>query len=185
MTAGESLEAIQRSGIGGASVSGYDEARRRESEALVALRNRLPSVDPAMSGTTIERAVTTLRAGAATPDGRRQLLEGRLTTDIEPGGFEPFAAAVAKTAIEPAPQPDVTVTAAERRRRQRLERDAAKAKIEAEEAATEAARLALDASEAERRARDLRNLADAAADRARHTRRRADELAAQLEQATG
>ena len=73
----------------------FEEARAEERDALrrlrgaaagVAPRRRQPGVRP-----TLDRVVATLRAAAATEDGRTTLREGRLSEEPEPSGFEALA----------------------------------------------------------------------------------------------
>ena len=69
-------------------------ARRREQAALKRLRDDAAWVlGKRATDATLERVVSTLGSAAVTEDGRARLVEGRLTGDIEPQGFEAFAAA--------------------------------------------------------------------------------------------
>jgi hypothetical protein len=103
LDAGHRLAAAQAEVISGGDPAGFDEARKREQEALKRLRKAAHDVlgDRSSSG-TIERVTSTLRAAAVSEEGREQLARGRLTTDVEASGFEAFAGiAIAPTTKAP------------------------------------------------------------------------------------
>ena len=96
--AGEALERAQSRAISGEDSSGFEEARRDEAAAISLLRNAAKEVLAAASPAVLDRIVSTLRAGVATPEGRALLKQGRLTEDLEPTGFGSFAGISAPTA---------------------------------------------------------------------------------------
>lgn len=73
------------------SKADYEAARQEESEAVRILRRATKEMLPNVTGPTLDRVVASLRAGAATQEGRAMLLQGRLTEDLEPAGFGAFA----------------------------------------------------------------------------------------------
>ena len=89
--AGEALEMAQSRAMSGEDSSGFEEARRDEAAAISLLRNAAKEVLRAASPAVLDRIVSTLRAGVATPEGRTLLKRGRLTEDLEPTGFGSFA----------------------------------------------------------------------------------------------
>ncbi|MGH8927690.1 MAG: hypothetical protein ACRDWH_05030 [Acidimicrobiia bacterium] len=94
--AGEALEQAQRSAMS-VTASGFETARREESAAVARLRSAAVQVLPSASAAVLDRIATTLRAGAATAEGRDLIKTGRLTADLEPLGFEAFAGTAATT----------------------------------------------------------------------------------------
>jgi hypothetical protein len=157
--AGEELEQAQREAVGGGGAKAFEQARRDEREAVRKLRSEAAELlradgHPA-SDATLERVAQTLRAAAATEEGRTALREGRLAEEIEPQGFEAFEG------LKLVPQPKAggkapkTDTAKERKARE----EAAEARRAADEAEARA-------KEAEREAVRARREADRAADRA-------------------
>ena len=89
--AGEALELAQSRAMSGEDSSGFEEARRDEAAAISLLRSAAKQVLGAASPAVLDRIVSTLRAGVATPEGRTLLKQGRLTEDLEPTGFGSFA----------------------------------------------------------------------------------------------
>ena len=89
--AGEGLEQAQSRAMSGGDSTGFDAARRDESAAISLVRTSAKKVLPSASATLLDRIISTLRAGIATPEGRDLLKQGRLTEDIEPTGFGSFA----------------------------------------------------------------------------------------------
>jgi hypothetical protein len=103
--AGEALELAQRRAMSGEDSSGFEEARRDEAAAISLLRSAAKEVLRAASPAVLDRIVSTLRAGVATPEGRTLLKQGRLTDDLEPTGFGSFAGlSVAITPKESTPR---------------------------------------------------------------------------------
>lgn len=89
--AGEALEAAQSRAMSGEDSSGFEEARRDEAAAIALLRSAAKELLRAASPAVLDRIISTLRAGVATPEGRALLKQGRLTEDLEPAGFGAFA----------------------------------------------------------------------------------------------
>jgi hypothetical protein len=96
--AGEALEVAQSRAMSGQDSSGFEEARRDEAAAISLLRNAAKEVLRAASPAVVDRIISTLRAGVATPEGRALLKQGRLTEDLEPTGFGSFAGLAVSTA---------------------------------------------------------------------------------------
>lgn len=93
--AGERLQQAQTGAVLGAD--GDDDfaaARDDERDALrrlaAAAREVLKEGGHAASETTVNKIGSTLRASAASAEGRDQLGSGRLTDEVEPRGFEAF-----------------------------------------------------------------------------------------------
>ncbi len=89
--AGEALEQAQRRAMSGEDSTGFEEARRDETAAISLLRTAAKQVVPSAAPAVLDRIVSTLRAGVATPEGRGLLKQGRLAEDLEPTGFGSFA----------------------------------------------------------------------------------------------
>jgi hypothetical protein len=154
----------------GASADRFREALEAERTTVAALVEDAAAIfeDSGRPATdaTLERISTTLHAAAADPERREELLEGRLTEELEPLGFEALAG-VQLPARAAAPQRAKEETASSRRAADRQLRDAARA------ARTEARRLEQEADRAEREARAARERADKAS-------KEADRLEAEL-----
>jgi hypothetical protein len=171
--AGEALEQAQRDAIAG-EASDFETARRDEAAAIQRLREgaeELPSASTAM----LDRVARTLRAAAASSEGRALLKQGRLTEDLEPPGFEALAglAAVRPARKRAAPKraaPPARVS----RRAQTLRRRKEEADVKAEQAAEEARELERATRDAEQALKRARRAAESA-------RKRADAAAAQAE----
>jgi hypothetical protein len=166
LRAGEKLEEAQKEALRGGSQSAFERARSDERDAVRLLRTAAAEVlrdggHPA-SDQSLERIAQTLRAGAATEEGRAALRTGRLTDDIEPQGFDAFAAMAGQIAPptrkekQPAKRGP---SAADRRRAEKARAEADAARVEANEAK---ARL----QEAEKQVAKLRREADRAAEKA-------------------
>ena len=177
LRAGEKLEAAQKQALRGGSQSAFERARSDERDAVRRLRTAAAEVlreggHPA-SDQSLERIAQTLHAGAATEEGRAALRAGRLTDDIEPQGFDAFAALAGQIApparrgkkkeVERGP------TAADRRRVEKAREDAAAARADADEA-----KARLDA--AERELAKLRREAERASQKADRAEAKAREL---------
>ncbi len=169
--AGEALEQAQSRAMSGEDSTGFEEARRDEAAAMSLLRSAAKEVLRAASPAVLDRIVSTLRAGVATPEGRALLKQGRLTEDLEPTGFGSFAGLSTPTAPKmPTPRKSASnkhqdKIEALRKRLLKAEGDAKAREIEArdlEEEATDAEAIALKARKAAERAR--KGAASAAAD---------------------
>ncbi len=136
-----------------AHAKGGDALRKAagaEREAVDALVAEARQLEPAASDATIARVGSTLRAAAGDPTARPLLERGRLTADVEPGGFDALvgiavAAPSAPSRAPAKPKPD----------RRRLDEERGRVR-ELREAAAAASRTARDAQRAaERAAREL------------------------------
>jgi hypothetical protein len=180
-SAGARLEAVQRGAMTGKSVGGFHEARTQEAAAVTRLEKAARLVLPSISAQTMERVLTTLRAGAASAEGRALLSSGRLRFDLEPTGFELFAAG-----FEPTPPQTAASRKSDEAARRKLEALRSKAREAAEQAvqaAADAQRAADEADMAERRASKASKDAAAAAARADTARDRASRLTDQVSRA--
>jgi hypothetical protein len=175
INAGEALENAHRDAISGGDASGFEEARRDEDAAVRRLLAAAEELGP-VSEATLDRIGKTLRAAAATPDGRRAVKQGRLEEDLEPPGFDalvglaPPQAPARKGRARPAPDD-------RRQRRRQIEtlRDKKRdADAKSKQAADEARNL-------ERRAREADQAAKKAHRDAASARKRADAAAAQAQ----
>jgi hypothetical protein len=179
LRAGEKLEAAQKDALRGGSQAAFESARSDERDAVRLLRAAAAEVlreggHPA-SDQSLERIAQTLHAGAATEEGRALLRAGRLTDDIEPQGFDAFAAMAGQIAppTRPAKTTERAPTAAEKRRAENAEKareEAAVARAEADEANT---RLAA----AEKEVAKLRREAERANEKAERVEAKAEKLA--------
>lgn len=172
--AGEDLARAQREAVTGKQRADFDASRREEAESLRRLRAAVKEVAPSASAAVVERAVATLRAGAATEEGRQQLRLGRLTEDLEPAGFDVLAGVAPASSARPAKaQKQVTKRAEQQRHRLEEARD-----LEAKMA--EAKELERQATEAERLAKNLARAAASARQRAEQAADRVRRLQEQL-----
>jgi hypothetical protein len=182
--AGEALEQAHREAISGGDASGFASAREEEDAAIRRLVDAAGEVASA-SGTTLDRVAKTLRAAAATEEGRRLVKQGRLAEDLEPPGFE----ALLGLAAGKAPTRDRRAPAGRDDRRQvrrqieTLRRRTRDAQESSEQAADEARDLERRAREAEQAAKQTRRSAtkareraDAAAEKARRLKEELTEL---------
>jgi hypothetical protein len=174
--AGEALEQAHRQAISGEDVTGFEAARRDEDAAIRRLLDAAEELGSA-SGTTLERVGKTLRAAAATPEGRLLVKQGRLDEDLEPPGFEALAelAMRAPRARRPRAATGRDEPAPQRRQLETLRRR--------KQAADERSKGAADeARELERQAREADQVAKKAQRAAASARKRADVAAAQAQQ---
>jgi hypothetical protein len=148
------------------------EAQARQHEAvrtLVRDSGRLLE-DAGRSAPTalLDRIARTLEAASATNDGRELLRAGRLTTDLEPAGFEALAGMAPSAAAGRSPRRDDLAARRrakeeqERRRREQQERARELAR-RADEAERDADRAEAAALDARRRAEQARTAAEQAA----------------------
>jgi hypothetical protein len=169
---GEALEQAQREAIEGGESNGFQAARRDEAAALGRLVDEATKIIPSASSSTLERVAKTLRAAAATPEGRNLIRQGRLTEDLEPPGFEALAGLAPKKPRAATRRRAPSVPAGRARRLEALRQKKQAADEEAKRTAAEAKGLELAAREADQSARKARKAAEAA-------RKRADAAAAQ------
>jgi hypothetical protein len=175
VNAGEALENAHREAISGGDAGGFEQARRDEDAAVRRLLTAAEELAPA-SAATLDRIGKTLRAAAATPEGRRAVKQGRLEEDLEPPGFDALVglaqpqAPARKGRTRPAP---------DERRQRRRQIDTLREKKRDADAKSKAA--ADEARELERRAREADQAAKKAHRDAATARKRADAAAAQAQ----
>jgi hypothetical protein len=165
LRAGEQLEQAQKLAVEGGDQKAFERAREAERDALRRLRSQAADLlraggHPA-NDSTLERIASTLRAGAATEEGRGLLREGRLGEELEPQGFGALAG-VKRAAPRARKSPDKS-----RARKAHEDADAASAAAEA---------VAARARDAERELDELRRAAKRAAEKAERLRAKAEEL---------
>jgi hypothetical protein len=158
LEAGESLrEAHSR---GGDALRKAAEAERKAVDELVGAARRL---DPDASDATLGRVGSTLRAAAGDPEARPLLERGRLTADVEPGGFDALAGIAIAAPLAPGrggagkggARKAGAAASAPKRDRRKLEEARGKVKelrAQAREASRAAAHARLEADRAEREA---------------------------------
>jgi hypothetical protein len=172
VNAGEALETAHREAISGGDASGFEQARRDEDAAVRRLLAAAEELGTA-SGATLDRIGRTLRAAAATPEGRRAVKQGRLEEDLEPPGFDALAGLAGA-----APRAKKERKQTERKRPQREIETLRQRKDEAD---AESERAVEEARELERRAREAEQLAKKAQRAAESARKRADTAAAKAQ----
>ena len=163
INSGEALEEAQRQSLAGEGASGFEAARKDESDAVRLVRGAVKKLFPTVSASILDRVITSMRAGAATDEGRGLLKKGRLSEDLEPPGFGVFAGT-------PSPAPAKTTTTAESKRQARI---VALRKRRQE--------VGAKADDLEKKAREAEDVANTAAKEAAAARRRADEALAMVE----
>jgi hypothetical protein len=135
----DAAEALQKAQAAGSEE--FAEARRNETHALERLAAAAREI--AGSQAVVDRAIQTLRAAAATDEGRELLRRGRLTEELSPVGFEaltglvPASSKPRKKKAPPRPRPSKQA----RDRVERLRKAEREAERAAERAKQEAARL--------------------------------------------
>ena len=173
LTAGERLRAAQEELLGGGSREELQEAVARQRETVAALlasaEDVLRSAGHPATEATLQRIRDTLTAAAGDEQGAELVRDGRLTEDLDPAGFGPFAPGAAgerkaprrpKRAREDGkrkPAPSRREEAAERKKiadeaKQELDRlraELSERKAEARRAKTEARRAARAAETAQ------------------------------------
>jgi hypothetical protein len=123
----------------------FAEARRDETHALERLSAAAREIAK-REGTghaSVDRATRTIRAAAATDEGRELLRRGRLTEELEPPGFEVLTGLVPATRRpkKKAPPRPARPSKQARERVERLRKAEREAEREADRAEKEAARL--------------------------------------------
>lgn len=169
--AGESLEQAQRDAISGAASGGFESVRRDEAAAVRLLRTSAKQVLPSASPTILDRVTNTLRAAAASPEGRLLIKQGRLTEDLEAQGFETLSGQAAPKPVE---KPASRSAGGKEKQLQGKIETLRKRKREADE---DADRRADEARKLERDALDAEALATRTTRAAEAARRRADAAA--------
>lgn len=161
--AGEALEQAQRESLSGKGPSGFEAARKEENDAVRLVRGASKQVLASVSAPVLDRVVNSMRAGAASSEGRDILKRGRLTEDLEPPGFGPFSGTPTSSSAK-------TTTSAASKRLAKIDA-LRKRRHEAEAKATD-----LD-----RQAREAEELAKRTTREAAAARKRADEALAQFQ----
>ena len=169
--AGEALERAQRDALSGGEAGDLQTPRREEGAAIRRLLEGAESILPSASQSTLDRVAKTLRAAAATSEGRELVKAGRLAEDLEPPGFEALSGLAAPGSARPR---DRKSPAGRQRKIETLR----KKKQEADE---HSKRTADDARELEREAREADQSAKKANRLAATARKRAEAAAAQAQ----
>jgi hypothetical protein len=153
LRAGERLAAAQARAAGEGGREEFLEARREERRALERLaedaRELLAAAGRARS--SADRVQSTLRAAAATAEGRQLLERGRLTEELQPPGFEALAGLepAGKRPRRPKPPPRRHADEARKRVRElRTELRALERRAREAERRAELARRELESAEA-------------------------------------
>jgi hypothetical protein len=156
LAAGDELrsahEQVLRDGGGAERIHAAEAEERRAVHALVEAAAEILGEAGRASRANLDRVEATLRAAAVDPEARELLETGRLTREVEPGGFGALAG-IALPARPPGRR-ETGPSRAEARRREReqeLEQAVREAQREAQHADAEAARAAKAADEAHRR----------------------------------
>jgi hypothetical protein len=161
------LDLRDRLASGDASAIRAASAERRKLIASLTDHARvvLDEAGHPASPTTLERVTRSLLAGG-TDTEREQILEGRLTRDLAPSGFEGFSG------VAPVMQEEESAEGKEDARASHRAEDLSR---EAEAAEREAARLARDAEAARNEANSLERSAERARTKAEKARAKADQ----------
>ena len=172
LRAGEAVVAAQAELLGGkgdaeALRAATSSQRDAVSKLLHSARAILSESGRPSTPATVERIARTLQAAAVEEEGRRLLESGRLTTELEPAGFDAFAGIPVEPRRKRAGARDELAV----RRRARDERQRRRRELQAEvrELERAAAKAERDAGRAAAAAAEARRAADAArakADRA-------------------
>lgn len=173
--AGEGLEQAQSDAIAGAASGGFELARREEAAAVRLLRTAAKGVLPSASPAVLDRITKTLRAAAATKEGRVLIKQGRLTEDLEATGFDALSGLAAPRPVE---KPTSRTAGGKQKQRQAKIEAIRKRKREADENAEQTDD---EARELERKAREADELASRATRAAAAARKRANAAAAKAQ----
>jgi hypothetical protein len=171
LDAGHRLRQAQEGVVGGADRTTFEQAQKKEREALRRLTQQASQLLGGASSQVLAQISGTLRAAAVSEEGRELLARGRFTTPLESEGFGVFGVLPASRPPRPKKQASTQKTNDElrkaRERLDELEQKAKAAEREAErskgewkksERAAESARAAVAAAQrelaqAQRRAR--------------------------------
>jgi hypothetical protein len=172
LDAGHRLRQAQAGVLRGAEKTAFEDARRKESDALKRLTKASERLLRDSRGSASSSALTQinegLRAAAITEEGRELLARGRFVEPPKAAGFDAFAGIDVPKRPAKARQPARKQANADERRRAAAElrelehrlkaaqREAEKAEKQATAARAEADALAEEVADAERRLRDLR-----------------------------
>jgi hypothetical protein len=179
--AGEALEQAQRDAMSGEATD-FDTARRDEGDAIRRLSEAAKELQPSASTAMLDRVAKTLRAAAASSDGRALLKQGRLEEDLEPPGFEALAGLAAPASLTARKRRTAPSARRPTRREETLRRRKEEADEKAERAAEEAKELERAAREAEQAAGKARRAAESARKRAGAAAAQADRIEAELQE---
>jgi hypothetical protein len=166
LKAADALRAAQARTLGSRGGSAaLRRAQQAERDAVERLaeraRSALEADGASASRATLDRVERTIAAAALAPDARELLRAGRLTHELEPGGFE-LLGGLAPVNVKDELEERRRANAEARRRKAELQkaaRDAERRALQAEAAADEARREAEDArAEADRAAAALAEL---------------------------
>ena len=162
LKAGEALEQAQKALLKGNSID-FEMSRKEHAASVRILQKAAKETIPGISPAIVDRVVRTL--GSATSAENRELIKrGRLTSDLEPPGFEVFVGAPSKVSAKRGDNKDKAQTADLTARKQAVNKAAAQLSSEALELERIAKALELDAQKARRRAEAARAKANAAAE---------------------
>jgi hypothetical protein len=161
--AGEALEQAQRDALSGGEAGDLQTPRREEGAAIRRLLEGAETILPSASQSTLDRVAKTLRAAAATSEGRELVKAGRLTEDLEPPGFEALSGLAELGSTGPRERKS---QAGRKRRVETLRRKKQEADEHSKRAAEEARGLEREAREADHAATKAKRLAATARKRA-------------------
>jgi hypothetical protein len=178
LEAGHRLAAAQRALLTGGDREAFEQAGKAAREALGRLSEGARSILGEHGSTaTLERVTSTLRAAAVSDAARSDLARGRLTSDVDPAGFEAFTGAPTPVATPPKSKARPERARDDRAKREEAERqeaarraaiDRARSELKsARERETALARRLREAERAERAARTELDRAERTAERAR------------------
>jgi len=141
LDAAESLRKAQAAGS-----EEFTEARRDETHALERIAGAAGEIArrEGSGQAAVDKAMQTVRAAAATDDGRELLRQGRLTEELSPVGFEALSGllpAASRSRKKKAPPPRRRPSKQARERVERLRKAEREAERAADRAEKEAARL--------------------------------------------
>jgi hypothetical protein len=169
--AGEALERAQRDALSGREAGDFQDARGEEGAAIRRLLEAAEEILPSASPSTLDRVAKTLRAAAATPEGRELVRTGRLTEDLEPPGFEALSGLAEPGSARPR----------ERKSQAGRQRKVDTLRKKKQEADEHSKRTAEEARELERQAREADQTATKAKRLAATAKKRAEAAAAEAQ----
>ncbi len=160
--AGEALEQAQKDLLKGKSTD-FELSRKEHAASVRILQKAAKETIPGISQAIIDRVVRTL-GSASSAENRDLIKSGRLTSDLEPTGFEVFVGAPSKVGAKSRDNQDKAQTADVTARKKAANKAATQLASEALELERIAKALELDAQKARRRADAARAKSDTAAD---------------------
>lgn len=163
MKAGEALEQAQKDLLRGKSAD-FELSRKEHAASVRILQKAAKETLPGTSPAIIDRVVRTL-GSASSAENRDLIKTGRLTSDLDPPGFEVFVGIPPKDApAKRGDSKDKAQAAALTARKREVSKAAAELTSETLELERVAKGLELDAQKARRRADKARANSDAATD---------------------